>query len=475
MDIAIINSWLITLEGKGLGIVKNGGIGIEDGKITYVGKMSDFRYQRADRIIDGKNKHAVIPGLINAHTHSILTLCRGAVHDVPEIEYMPKGLDLFINHLKGQDFILGTKLAVLEGLRAGTTTFAEYGMGIAGLVRKIFLPFNARVVATETINELSLDEEKKQNKLYTFNKFMGRSAFKRANKLFREFKSEELVTTIYGPQALDMISIELLKEIKEQAVENNSKIHVHVAQGGRERIQITLRYGNDMTTVGLLRKNDLLDSHLIAAHIHDTTEAERNLMVKEGVKMVGCPSSISKIDGIVPPLGNYVQLGGIAGLGTDEAPGTGHHNLFTEMKMACLLTKVLQKDPTAMPPWEALRLATIGGAKVLGLEDKIGSLKVGKSADVITVNLNHAHLTPVFDKPFNNIVANLIYSSKGNEVDNVIIAGNPIILESSFVNIDEKSIINDASKRAQQIFENITEDWRNTNSKMVSYQDQGFI
>ena len=476
LDIAIINTWLITFEGKGLGIIRNGGIGIEDGKISFVGKMEDFNfYRKAGVVIDGNNTHVTMPGLINGHTHSALTLCRGTANDLPEIEYIPKGLSLFASHLKPEDFILGTKLAILEGLKSGTTTFTEYGIGLLKIIKKVFLPFNARVIATELINELNFNEEKKPNELYTFYKYLGRSGLQRANNLYKDFKTNDLVTVMYGPNALDMVSMELIKNIKNQAFENGTKIHMHIAQGERERLQITQRYGNNMTAVKLLEKNGLLDPTLIAAHIHDTTEVERARMVEKGVSMVGCPSSISKIDGIIPPLISYVKLGGNAALGTDEAPGTGHHNLFNEVKMASILSKIFLEDPTAMPPWESMKLATITGAKVFGLEDKIGSLRVGKSADVITVNLNHAHLTPIIYKPFINMIANLVYSSKGSEVDNVIIAGKAIMIDGKFLEIDEDSIVKKANKRAQDLFEDSSEDWEKVDSKMVSYHKQGYI
>jgi 5-methylthioadenosine/S-adenosylhomocysteine deaminase len=475
MDIAIINTWLVTFEGIGLGMLKHGALGIENGRIIYVGTMENFDYQSADIIIDGRDSHITMPGLINAHTHSMLTLCRGTVHDMPEIEYMPKGLNLFANHLKGEDFILGTKMAVLEGIKAGTTTFTEYGIGLTELVNKVYLPFNARVVATEMISELNFSDEKKPEELYNFYPYLGKNAFRRANKLFNEFKENELVTVMYGPNALDMVSLDLIKSIKDQAIKNGTSLHMHIAQGRRERIQLEKRYGKDMTAIKLLNKNELLDTKLIAAHIHDTTEEERALMVHKGVKMVGCPSSISKIDGLVPPIGSYLQLGGKVGIGTDEAPGTGHHNLFTEIRMASLLTKVIYKDPTVLPPWHSLKLATLGGAEVLSLENKIGSLKVGKCADVITLDLNQIHLTPIISKPFINLIANIVYSSRGTEVDNVIIAGKVIMLNNKLLNINEEVIIKEANKRGEQIFENLTEDWLKTDSRMVNYHKQGYI
>ncbi len=475
MDIAIINTWLLTMEGKGVGIIRNGGIGIEGDKIIHVGKMEGFNYKSADILINGENKMVVMPGLINSHFHSMLTLCRGMVHDLPEIEYMPKGLSLFADVLKGQDFLLGTKLAVLEGLRAGTTTFAEYGIGLASLLNNVYKPFNVRVVATEMITELDFSEEKKTDDLYTFYRFLGNNAFKRANKLFKQFQNDELITCMYGPNALDMVSLDLIKEIKEEAVKRNSKIHMHVAQGGRERLQIEKRYGSSMTTVKLLKEHDLLDSTLIAAHIHDTTREERAVMVRNGVKMVGCPSSISKIDGIIPPLADFIELGGIAAIGTDEAPGTGHHDLFIEMRMASLLSKVAKRDPTVLPPWTSLNLGTLGGARVLDLENKIGSLRPSKQADLILLKLNVPHLTPIIHEPFCNLAANLVYSGKGNEVDTVIINGKIILLNGKFQEIEEEKIINQANKRAQELFPEVSELWRKSGSRMVKYHEQGYI
>ena len=475
MDITIINTWLITFNGKGLGIIPNGTLAIEKGKITFVGKSSELDYKQSDVVIDGTN-HITMPGLINTHTHTGLTLLRGGAQDLPEIEWMNKGLGPLAKNLQSDDLILGTKLGVLEGLRSGTTTFAEYAGHVSSRVNEVYLPWGVRVVAIETINEVSYDRAHlKPTDIYIFDKTKGEAALKRAEDVFQEFRNRELVSSMYGPQALDMISLDFLEVIKEQAQDRGCKTHMHVAQGERERIQIRGRFGKDSTTIRVLEKNDLLNDNLVAAHIHDTTVEERSLMVKNGVQMVACPSSISMIDGIVPPIGHYVKLGGKASLGTDQAPGPGHHNMFQEMRMASILTKVITKDPTALPPWQSLRLSTIGGAEVLGLEKKIGSLEVGKQADVITIDLNRPNLIPVVDKPFKNFIPNLVYSSTGNEVDNVIINGVQIISNNKFINIDEASIINEANNRGQDIFEKAAEDWLKAGSEMVTVYKNGFL
>ncbi|MHA2225327.1 MAG: amidohydrolase family protein [Candidatus Hodarchaeales archaeon] len=474
MDIAILNTWLLTFH-DGLGIIENGAIGIDDGIIVFIGKSDDLKHSRADLLIDGTN-HITMPGLINAHTHSGYTLLRGGAQDLPEIEWMNKGLGPFASYLKPKDHILGAKLAVLEGLRSGTTLFTEYAGNVAQLIKEVFLPYNVRVVAVETINEVSSDRAHlKPTDLYDFDISKGESALKKAKDNYKEFKDEALVYPMFGPQALDFCSIELLKSVKEEAKEHSSKIHMHVAQGERERLQIKGRYGSSYSTIRILKQNRLLDESLISVHMHDTTSEERLLMVKNDVKMVGCPSAISLIDGIVPPIGHYTSLGGEAALGTDQAPGPGHHNLFQEMRMISVLTKVINKDPTSLPPWEALHLTTIGGAKVLGLDDVIGSLVVGRQADIITINLKSLNLTPIVSNPFKNFIPNLVYSSTGKEVDNVIINGKMIISNGNFINVDEQSIITEANIRTQKIFEQATDDWVKAGSQMVSYRNNGFI
>ncbi|MFX1515875.1 MAG: amidohydrolase family protein [Promethearchaeota archaeon] len=475
MDIAITNTWLMTSTGKGLGIIPNGNLGIDDGLISFIGESSDSNHKKADKIIDGTN-HITMPGLINAHAHTGYTLLRGCAQDLPEIEWMNKGIGPLAKYLKKEDFILGSQLAVLEGLRSGTTTFAEYAGNVSSLVREVYLPFKVRVVAIETINEVSSDRIRlKPTDLYEFDESKGLAALKRANNLFQEFKDIELVSVMYGPQALDFCSLDLLTDIKQQAKDRECNIHMHVAQGERERLQIQGRFGADFTTVKILENIGLLEDNLVAAHIHDTTSDERSLMVEKGVKMVGCPTSIAAIDGIIPPIGHYIALGGTAGLGTDQAPGPGHYNMFQEMRMASILTKVNYTDPTALPPWKSLQLSTTGGAAVLGLINKIGSLEVGKQADIITIDLKKLNMTPIIEKPFRNLIPNLVYSSTGKEVDNVIVNGEIILNDNQFTNIDESTIIEEANKRAMTVFMEASDEWMKAGSKMVSYHQNGYL
>ena len=475
MDIAIINSLFLVFKNNRFKIIKNAWLGIEGDSISYIGSMKDSGYKNANLIIDCKNTHVTMPGLINSHLHSSLTILRGTVFDVPEIEYMEKNIGFYINYLKPKDFILSSKLAVIEGLRSGTTTFVEYGVGVENLINKVYLPFKVRVVATELINEIGINIRTNENGLYKFHKRTGLTSLKRANRLFDKYNGNSLIKVMFGPQALDMISIELLKEIKNTAIEKETKFHMHVAQGEREKIQIRKRFGKNKTTVQILKKNGILCPELVAAHLHDTTDAEREIMVKKRVAMVGCPSSILKIDGIIPPIGDYWKLGGQVAIGTDEATGTGHNNMFNELRMASLLSKAKFKDPTFLPPWEILKMGTCNAAKIFELGDKVGNLEVGKKADIITIDFNKANLLPIIEEPFSNLLANLIYSNWGCSIDNVIINGKPVILNRKFYEINENKILNDVKNRAIQLFEEISQDWKYSKSSMIQYKNKGWI
>ncbi len=466
MDLAIKNTTLVTLKGKGLGIIKDGAIGVEMDKISFVGKTRDLEQENYNSIIDGTN-HVTMPGLVDAHIHSGLALLRGTAQDVPEIEWMDKALGPITRHMNEDDLIAGSKLGILEALRCGTTTFAEFTSGLDKIIEEVYQPFGSRVVGAETINEVVSRENE------TYQLESSDSQLQENERLFNKYAPSDMVDLMYGPQALDMVSIETLKKIYERAEEFNRRIHMHVAQGGREREQIENRYG--CSTVKKLKKENMLNERLLAAHCHGTTREEKQTIVENGTMMVGCPSSIGMIDGIVPPIEDFLSLGGTVALGSDQIPGNGAHNIFREMRTISLLTKCRDGDPTSLPPWKTLKLGTKTGAEALGMVDKIGTLEEGKKADIITVNLKSINLTPVVHEPFRNFIPNLIYSSTGFEVDNVIVNGNRILRNSEFIDIDEKQIKKEAEKKAEDILDEAESDWREADSSMLGYRRKGLI
>jgi uncharacterized protein YunC (DUF1805 family) len=242
------------------------------------------------------------------------------------------------------------------------------------------------------------------------------------------------ITVMLGPQAPDMLPREQLLQVKRLAEREGLMIHMHVAQGDREINQMLKRYGQ--RTPAFLAELGYLDDQLLAVHLTEATDDEAALIARRGAGMALCSGSIGIIDGIVPPVYAFRRAGGKAALGSDQAAGNNCNNIFNEMKLTALFNKIKYRDPTVMPAWEVLRMATSEAAQAIGLGDEIGSLVAGKQADLIVVDLAAANLSPVLDAPVRNIVPNLVYAASGHEVQTVIIAGGVVVAGGGVLTAD---------------------------------------
>jgi len=449
-SILIKNGFLLTMTGEGVGSIIDGAVAVEGQDIVAVGKTSELikDYGNAEHIIDAKGK-AVLPGFIDGHIHTGLSLARGLAQDVPEIEWVLKTMAPFVGSLTPEMSIVGSKIGVLEALKSGTTTFGEIGANMEPVAEKVFIPAGVRANLANTINQIGPESRPDPRKPYIFFEDIGEKKFREAVELIKKYDGagDGRITCILAPHAADMMDKELLLAVKEKAKELGKLAHIHVAQGGREALQIKMRYGT--TTIKFLDSMGYLDDQLIAAHCHQTDDAEVALIARRGVRYASCPASIAGIDGITPPLGLFLQSGGkYATIGSDQAPGNGHHNMLVEMKVTALLNKTRHRDPTILPAWKTLRLATIEGAQAIGLGDKVGSLEPGKKADIILLDLKVPHMTPIIYNPMNNIAPNIVYSARGDEVTDVIINGNHIVANRVVQTIDEAKAIEEAQKVA---------------------------
>lgn len=474
MDRLLSGGTLLTMRGDRLGIVDDGAVGITGDRLSYVGPAADAPTADADAVVDTVGK-VLLPGLVNAHTHTYQTLLRGVAQDVPEIEWMNRALGPFASHLDDDDRVAGARLGALEALRGGATTICEYASGVGRLVEEVYQPLGVHVVAVETINEVPADRSGLGPRdLYPFDREQGEAALDRAEAVATDF-DDPLVTPGFGPQALDMVSPELLKKVKARAEAHDARMHVHVAQGEREAIQIRERYGEDASTVSVLDDLGMLDETLVAVHCHGATSTERARMAAAGVSMVGCPSSIAAIDGIVPPIAEYRAHGGAVGLGTDQAPGPGHHDTLREARTAATLSKVDAADPTALTAEVALRLVTVEGAKVLGIADEVGRLAEGSRADVVVADPSDLGVAPAIREPLHTVVPNLVYGAGGRCVQAVYVAGEPLVSDGEFVDADPEAAVAEATQRAEAVAERAESDWRAAGSELVDRVDAGWL
>jgi 5-methylthioadenosine/S-adenosylhomocysteine deaminase len=457
LDTLFTHAHLFTMLGTGVGYIADGALGVQSGRIAVVGSTTEVtaRYA-ADTTIDASDC-AVLPGLIDAHMHTPLAIVRGVAQDVRD--WMQRALAPYSRHITPAAALAGCRLNVLEALRAGTTTFVDYTRPIPGWA-EVFAQVGVRARLTPTINALPAGGMAgwKVGDLYPFDAASGQQAIDDAVAFARDWNGahDGRITVMLGPQAPDMLPREQLLQVKRTAEREGLMIHMHVAQGDREIDQMLKRYGQ--RTPAYLDELGYLDDQLLAVHLTEATDDEAARVAQRGTGMALCSGSIGIIDGIVPPAKAFRDAGGPVALGSDQASGNNCNNIFNEMKLTALFNKIKYRDPTVMPAWEVLRMATIEGARAIGLGDQIGSLEVGKQADLILVDLTALNLSPVLEAPVRNIVPNLIYAGTGHEVKTVMVAGRVLVRDGQVLTADEAAVRAEAQVRAAEIARNVAAD-----------------
>jgi 5-methylthioadenosine/S-adenosylhomocysteine deaminase len=456
VDTLVIHAHLFTMQGTGVGYIADGALAVEGSRIVAVDSTEALlsRFE-SDKIIDAVNC-VVLPGLIDAHIHTTCSPLRGVAQDVKNWlmdATMPYGLQMTpaVN-------IAGTRLSVLEGLKAGTTTFGDSESAYP-LWGEFFDEIGVRAILSPAFNAFPLDwSEWKEGDLYPFDIKAGRRAMQEAVDFACAWNgsAKGRITTMLGLQAPDMVPLEILRETKEIAQREGLMLHIHTAQGDRETEQIIKRYGQ--RPIAFLAEIGYLDEQLLAVHLTDATDEEAVQVAKSGAGMVLCSGAIGIIDGLVPPAHVFREAGGSVALGSDQACGNNCCNIFNEMKLTALFNKIKYHDPTVMPAWEVLRMATIEGARAIGLDRQIGSLEVGKQADLILVDLSAPNLSPTLLNPIRNLVPNLVYAASGHEVKSVMVAGKLLVEDYHILTVDESAIIAEAQVQAEQLSQRVADD-----------------
>lgn len=457
IDTLIVHGDLFTMTGEGVGYVDDGAVAIKDNKIIEVGDSNDLlhKYQPNERI-DATNK-MVLPGFVDAHMHTSLSIIRGTAQDTDA--WMHKGIGPFMPFMGKKDMLAGSKMNILEALAAGTTTFGDYNQGIMLELAGFYDELGARASLTSTIREVpdSL-HGLKEHDLYPFEPDIGKKTLSDNLELISQFEGRDdgRIRTLLGPQGPDFMSRELLLKVKDLSTEKNIPIHMHVAQGSRESKQIEGRYGK--RSIAYLDELGMLDSDLIAVHLTEAKEEEVQLVVDRKASMILCSGSIGIIDGIVPPAYSFLEKGGKVGLGSDQAPGNNCNQMINEMKLTALFNKIKYEDPEKMQAWKVLRMATIEGARAIGRDDEIGSIEEGKKADIIFVDLKEKTMQPVIKTPMRNHVPNLVYSARGHEIQRVMVDGKTLYIDGEYKTVDEEHIMHDCQVRAQRLSEKVSEE-----------------
>lgn len=474
LDIIIHGGYVVTMEGKGTGVIHNGAVGIKGNKIETVGSAEEvLRHYKAHRYVDAKGK-AVLPGFVDVHMHTSNAIVRGMSQDLPASDWMFKGILPMLSVASPDDLAKGSMVNILEALKAGTTTFCDFDVPMLSLAPN-YERVRVRAVLSNMINELPVDVSVVEHGVeYPLDAAIGQQKLEDNTALIEQYHQSNggRITCRYGPQAADMCSVELLKEIKNLADRKGVYINMHVTQSEEEIVQCMLRTGK--RPVALLEELGYLNDRLLAAHMTNANLQEVEQVARSGAALCLCSNSISIISGELPPAQEFLRFGGKVGLGTDQAPGNNCNMMFNEMKVTALLHKYKNKNATVFPAWKVLRMATIEAAQALGMEQSIGSLRAGKLADLIIVDLQVPHLSPILESPVCNIVPNLVYAARGGEVETVIVDGQFVVEGHKVLTVDEREAVAQANAAAKQLEQRLQKQTWTKGLPLAKWTQEGY-
>ena len=415
MGIVLKNILAVLPEGE-KDVVKETDIYIEGSRIAAIGQKPEGFIE--EKVIDGKDRLA-IPGLINCHTHSYMSFMRNVADDLSFMDWLFGSIDPIEQKMTDEDTYWGACLAIIEMRKSGTTCFNDMQMNIHQTTRAVKESGMRAVISRGLVGEG--DNEAGQMRLSQA--YEERDAAKDCDRL----------TFMLGPHAPYTCDDAYMRIVSEEAKKNHMGIHVHLSESESEIQQIKEKYG--CSPIEMADKNGLFDVPAIAAHCVQITESDMDILKEKNVSVVTNPASNMKLGNGFAPVPRMMEKGINVCLGTDGAASNNSLNLFHELSLLTLIHKGVNRTPQCVSAREGLRIATINGAKALGLEKETGSLEVGKKADIAILDLNTPSLTPR-----NNLIAGLSYSANGSEVETVIIDGKVIMENRKVLTLDEELV-----------------------------------
>jgi len=437
VDVILTGGSVITMNGD-FTLFSPGAVAIRDGVIEAVGPADEIAVAyTAGEGVDCSGC-AVIPGLVNAHTHAPMTLLRGLADDLRLDVWLMGYIMPVEREFVRPDFCwLGTQLACAEMIRSGTTCFADmyyYEEAVADATAQAGL----RAVCAETMlkfptpDALSYDE-----------------SLEHTRDFILRWKGHPLIMPAVGPHTPYTTTAELLRACAQLALEFDVPLHIHIAETAQEVEDHRAEYG--MPMVPWVKKQGVFEAKVTTAHCVHLNEGEMHTLVHHGVGVAHNPTSNLKLASGFAPVVRMLELGLNVGIGTDGPASNNDLDMWEEMRLAALLAKGVTSDPTALPARQALAMATIGGARALHIDEFIGSLEPGKRADVAVVDLCSVHNTPKFTRSSEALYAQLVYTAKGSDVRDVMCQGRWLMRERRLLTLDEQVLIAEAAGIARKV------------------------
>ena len=388
----------------------------------------------ADKIINAEGK-ILLPGFINTHTHLSMTLFRGLADDLSLDSWLNDHIWPMEANLNGDYCYIGALLGAVELIKSGTTTFSDMYFYMEDVARAVD---DAGIRAVLSYGMIDFgDAEKRENEIKE-----NLSLFKNCNGM-----ADGRIKVFFGPHSPYTASEELLVKVRQLADEYNMGIHIHVSETQKEIDDISAEKG--LRPFEYLDKIGFLGPDVVAAHSVWLSDNEIEIIKKNNVKISHNPCSNMKLASGIAPVSRLIDNDICVSIGTDGASSNNNLDLIEELKTASLLQKVHTLDPKVLTSDEAVAMGTIKGAEALGLDDKIGSIEVGKKADIILIDTNSANMTP----DSTNLSSNIIYSANGSNVDTTICDGKILMENKKLVVLDEQEIYDKARKAIKELKE----------------------
>ncbi len=402
---------------------------IEDGKIKKIGTTDRLVPHQYDKLLDGANKKAILPGFINAHTHLAMTLFRGYADDLPLKSWLEEKIWPIEEKLTSEDVYWGALLGMQELIKSGVTGFADMYF-FMDEVAKACKECGMRGLLSYGI--IAQDDTKKRQEI------------DKAIELARNWdgQAEGRIKVALSPHAVYSTIEQVWEEVKNVAAERNLLIHTHLAETEEEVSNSYKEY--NMSPVCYLNKLGIFEVPTIAAHCVHVDREDIDILADKSVNVVHNPGSNMKLGVGIAPVSEMLDCGVRVSLGTDGAASNNNLDVWEEIRLASLLQKVASKDPTTIPPTQALKMGTVHGACALGWPDA-GEIKEGNKADLIIVDLDKPHLIPRY-----NLVSNLVYSGRAGDVETVIIDGKIVMENGDILTVDEEEVKSKVSKLQQK-------------------------
>ena len=423
----VLKEILAVLPEEGRDVVRRTDIYLQGDKIMGIGEEPEGF--SADKVIEGTDR-LVIPGLINAHTHSYMALLRNVADDLPFEDWLFGHIEPIEDKLTPEDAYWGACLAILEMMKSGTTCFSDMQMHIHQTSRAVSQSGMRAVISRGLVG--SGDDEAGQVRL--------REAYEEKEA----WKDQPRLTYFLGPHAPYSCDEDFQRIVAAEASKNQMGVHIHLSESVNEVENIRSQYG--ASPIALAKRAGLFDGLAAAAHCVHVDEADLDILKECQVSVITNPASNMKLGNGFAPVPDMLAKGINVCIGTDGAASNNSLNMFHEMNLLGLIHKGVRQKADCVSAREIFRMATIRGARALGMEEMTGSIQVGKKADLAILDLRTPSMTPR-----NDLLAGLCYSANGSEVDTVIIDGEITMENRKVLTLDEERIYKEISRICRRL------------------------